>query len=194
MSAFLQDLRHSLRTLAKSPGFTVPAILTLALGIGANTAIFSVVYGVLVRPLPYPDSGRIVELAELDGAGRRMNLCDPNFRDVKEQSRSFAALSEWASGITSVSGGSEPVRVLETVASADFFAALGTQPMLGRVFAAEELRTGGTPVVLVSHSFWERFLFGERDLARLNLRFDGDLYRVVGVMPPGFQFPAGSQP
>jgi putative ABC transport system permease protein len=193
MSALFQDLRHSLRALARSPGFTAPAVLTLALGIGANTAIFSVVYGVLVRPLPYPDPGRIVELSELDGAGRRMRLADPNFRDLKEQNRSFAALSEWTSIPTSISGGSEPVRVIETWASRDFFAVLGAQPMLGRAFAAEELRTGGPPVVLVSHSFWERFLSGERDLSRLNLRFDGDLYRVVGVMAPGFQFPEGSQ-
>lgn len=193
MSALLQDLRCALRALRKRPGYSFAAVATLALGIGANTAIFSVVYGVLVRPLPYPDSGRIVEVAELNGAGRPMQVCDPNFRDLKEQNRSFAALSEWTSIPTSVSGGSEPVRVIETWASGDFFAALGAQPMFGRAFAAEELHTGGPAVVLVSHFFWERFLAGERDLSRLNLRFDGDLYRVVGVMPPGFQFPEGSQ-
>lgn len=189
----MKDLRYAFRTLAKSPGYAAAAILTLALGIGANTAIFSVVYGVLVRSLPYPDSGRIVELAETNAAGRTMPVCDPNFRDVKEQSHSFAALSEWASFPTSVSGGSEPVRTLETMVSNDFFDALGVQPALGRRFAAEELQTGGTPVVVVSHSFWDRFLSGERDLSRLQLRFDGGLYRVIGVMPPGFQFPRDSQ-
>src|SRR6185369_13422831 len=118
--------------------------------------------------LPYPEPGRIVALAELDRSGRHMRLCDPNFRDFKEQSRSFMALSEFGSGPTSVSGGSEPVRVIETWASGDFFTALGTQPVLGRAFAPEELRAGGPAVVLVSHSFWERFLSGERDLSRLN--------------------------
>jgi putative ABC transport system permease protein len=193
MMTLAHDVRYALRTLARSPGYAAAAVLTLALGIGANTAIFSVVYGVLVRSLPYPDSGRIVDLAETNAAGRPMSVCDPNFRDVKEQSHSFAALSEWASFPTSVSGGTEPVRTLETMVSNDFFDALGVQPALGRRFAAEELRTGGTPVVVVSHSFWDRFLSGERDLSRLQLRFDGDLYRVIGVMPPGFQFPRDSQ-
>jgi predicted permease len=189
----MQDLRYALRTLAKSPSYAAAAVLTLALGMGANTAIFSVVYGVLVRPLPYPDPGRIIELSELDRAGRHMQMCDPNFRDLKEQSHSFAALSEWAAWPISVSGGREPVRTIGTAVSGDFFAALGVQPMLGRAFAAEELQVGGPPATLVSHSFWERFLSGERDLSRLQLRFDGDLYRVVGVMPTGFEFPQGSQ-
>jgi putative ABC transport system permease protein len=193
MSTLLQDFRYAIRTLARSPGFAAAAILTLALGMGANTAIFSVVHGVLLKPLPYPRPEQIVDVSELDAKGRRMNLCDPNFRDLKEQNRSLGAFAEWSAWPVSVSGGSEPARVIHTAVSSEFFAALGVQPTLGRAFAAEELQTGGVPAVVVSHSFWERFLSAERDLSRLHLQFGGDLHRVVGVMPPGFQFPEGSQ-
>jgi predicted permease len=185
----MNELRYAFRTLARSPGFAAAAIMTLALGIGANTAIFSVVYGVLVKPLPYPDSGRIVEVREQDANGKTMRVCDPNFVDFKQRNRSLSALAEWASWPVSVSGGSEAVRVLTTSVSADFFPALSVQPSLGRGFAPEELQKGGPRAVLVSRSFWERFLSSERDLSRLSLRFDGELYRVVGVMPAGFQFP-----
>jgi len=189
----MQDFRHAFRTLSKSPGFVVAAIATLALGIGANTAIFSVVYGVLVKPLPFPDSGRIVEVREQDATGRGMNVCDPNFVDLKARNRSLSAMAEWASWPASVTGGSEPVRVLRTTVSAEFFQALGVQPALGRGFAPDELRKGGPSAVLVSRSFWERFLSGERDLSRLSLLFDGEVHGVVGVMPSGFQFPQAAE-
>ena len=188
----MNPIRYAVRTLAKSPGFLAAAVATLALGIGANTSIFSVIYGVLVKPLPYPDSGRIVEVSEQDASGRRMRMCDPNFVDFRERTHSLSAFAEWATWPLSVAGASEPVRVLSATVSADFFPAMRVQPTLGRGFAAEELRKGGPPVVLVSHSFWERFLSGERDLSRFSLLFEGEPYRVVGVMPQGFQFPQGS--
>ncbi|HMF07789.1 MAG TPA: ADOP family duplicated permease, partial [Thermoanaerobaculia bacterium] len=169
------------------------AIITLALGIGANTAIFSVAHGVLLRPLPYPDPGRIVEVSEVDRVGHRMRLADPNFRDFQELNHSLAAFARWAAWPASVSGGTEPVRIVRTTVSGEFFSALGVAPALGRSFAPQELQRGAAPSAVVSDAFWRRYLSGERDLARLNLRLDGNAYRVVGVMPPGFQFPPETQ-
>jgi putative ABC transport system permease protein len=193
MSQWLSDLRHAARSLFRSPGYALPAAATLALGIGANAAIFSVVYSVLLRPLPFPNPDRIVAVSETNQARRPMALCDPNFRDMRERSRSLAAFAEYTSYPASVSGGSEPVRTERAVVSRDFFAALGVGPAAGRAFSDDELRVGGPAAVVVSHAFWDRYLSSERDLSRLALRFDGELYRVVGVMPAGFAFPDEAQ-
>src|SRR5262245_10379118 len=189
MSKLFADLRYALRFLTRSPGYFAAAAATLALGIGANAAIFSVVHSVLLRPLPYPAAERIVGVAETDGTGHEMAFCDPNFRDMREQNRTLAGFAEHTSWVASVSGGSEPVRATRAAVSADFFAALGTQPTIGRAFTPEEQAVGGPAAVIVSDGFWKRQLSGEQDLSRLSLRFDGDLYRVVGVMPAGFRFP-----
>ena len=151
--------------MTRSPGFAAAAAATLALGIGANTAIFSVVYSVLLRPLPYPGSDRIVSVGETDAAGHEMRLCDPNFRDMREQNRTLAAFAEHSSWDASVAGGSGPVRATRAVVSGDFFGALGVQPALGRAFADDEMRPAGTPAAVVSHVYWERYLSGERDLS-----------------------------
>jgi predicted permease len=193
MAKWLADLRHAARSLARSAGFSASAAATLALGIGANAAIFSVVYSVLLRPLPYPNPDRIVSVSEADASKRPMALCDPNFRDMRERGRSLQTFAEYTSYDVSVSGGSEPVRATVGVVSSDFFPALGAQPAIGRVFDGDELRVGGPAAVVVSRAFWDRYLSGERDLSRLALRFEGDLYRVVGVMPAGFRFPEDSQ-
>jgi predicted permease len=189
MGKFLADLKYALRFLARSPGYSAAAAATLALGIGANAAIFSVVQSVLLRPLPYPAADRIVGVAETASDGHEMALCDPNFRDLREQNRSLATFAEYTVWASSVSGGSEPVRATRAVVSDDFFPALGTQPAAGRTFTPEERAVGGPAAVIVSDGFWKRHLSAENDLARLSLRFDGDLYRVVGIMPPGFRFP-----
>jgi putative ABC transport system permease protein len=193
MSKFLADLKYARRFVTRSPGFSAAAAATLALGIGANTAIFSVVYSVLLRPLPYPASERIVSVGEANEARHEMRLCDPNFRDMREQNRTLAAFAEHASWDASVSGGTEPVRATRAVVSRDFFAAMGVQPVLGRVFAEDEMRPGGTPAAIVSHIYWERYLSADRDLSRFPLRMDGDVYRIVGVMPRGFAFPEDAQ-
>ncbi|MDQ3605215.1 MAG: ABC transporter permease, partial [Gemmatimonadota bacterium] len=159
MDRLLQDLRYAVRTILRSPGFSVVAALTLALGIGATTAIFSVISGVLLRPLPYPESERIVQLSQVDTEGRRMSFSDPNFADLQTQSRSFQALAQVGrGGVTSVSGGSEPARVPASWISRDFFAVLGVQPILGRTFLPDEQQEGGSPAVVVSHTFWQRYL------------------------------------
>lgn len=193
MSKWLADLKHAARSLARRPGFALPAAATLALGIGANAAIFGVVYSVLLRPLPFPSPERIVSVSEADASRKAMALCDPNFRDLRERNHGLAAFAEWTAYPVSVSGGTEPVRTTRAVVSSDFFAALGTPPAEGRAFAGEELRPGGPAAVVVSHAFRERYLSGERDLSRLALRFEGELYRVVGVMPPGFRFPEDAE-
>lgn len=192
MGALLQDLKYAGRTLRRSPGFTLIAVLTLALGIGATTAIFSVVNAVLLRPLPYPASERLMQLWEVSDNGNQMNVADPNFADWRAQSRSFSALAQYGSGEVSVVGGEEPARVAAAWVSRDFFRALGVQPARGRAFLPGEQQTGTAPTTIVSYSFWEHYLGGDPNLSKRTLTFGGRVYNVVGVMPPGFDFPGGS--
>src|SRR5487761_905188 len=191
MKTLHNDLRFALRSLAKNPGFAFVAILTLALGIGASTAIFSVVDAVLLRALPYPNPQQIVRVWELGSRGNRMNLADPNFEDFRAQNRTLTALAEYDFVPSSVSGGSEPVRINIAEVSHDFFKALGVEPFRGRAFAASEQHLHGAPAVIVSYGYWKRYLGGSDDLSHLRLSMDGEVYPVVGVMPRGFDFPAG---
>jgi predicted permease len=186
----MQDVRSSLRGLLKDYRTTGAVVLTLAVGIGASTAIFSVVYGVLLRPLPYPDPDRIVQVWQVFEGGRRGQVSDANFADLKERNRSFAAFAQYTSSMSSVVvGGDEPVRVRTASVSREFFDVLGVSPQLGRPFVEEELREGGSPAVLVSHGFWQRRLGGREELLSLELSFSGRVHSVVGVMPRGYGFP-----
>ncbi len=135
LDSVLQDLRFALRLFRKAPSFSVSAIFTLALGIGATTAIFSVVYGVLLRPLPYPNPDRIARLWEQGTAGNRMNFADPNFEDIRSQNKSLLAVAEYNSLVSTVSGSIEPARLNTASVSSDFFAVLGVHPVFGRSFA-----------------------------------------------------------
>src|SRR5882757_9671466 len=155
METILQDVRYGLRMLRKSPGFTVIAVLTLALGIGATTAIFSVVNGVLLHPLPYEKPDQIVRLWELNARGQRVNFTDPNFEDLCSQNHSFQKLSEYGATLTSVSGGSEPTRTMVAAVSRDFFPLMRIQPVRGRGFASEDQRFGAEPTALVSYNYWQ---------------------------------------
>jgi predicted permease len=189
MTHWMQDVRSSLRGLLKDYRTTGAAVLTLAVGIGASTAIFSVVYGVLLRPLPFPEPDRIVQVWQVFEGGRRGQISDPNFFDLRDRNQSFAAFAEFTSWVTSVVGGDEPVRVRTAIVSREFFDVLGVPPQLGRPFVEEELREGGSPAVLVSHGFWQRRLGGRAELSSLELSFRGRVHSVVGVMPRGFAFP-----
>lgn len=191
MNQFLQDLRYGLRVLAKAPGFTTVAVLTLALGIGASTAIFSVVDGVLLRPLPYPNPQQIVIVSEQAANGHRMHLADPNFLDFRTQNQTLSGLATFDSGPDSVSGGSEPVRTNIGVVSQDFFKVMGVEPFRGREFDADELRAHGTPAMIVSYGYWQRYLGGRADFSQVHLSMDGAAYPIIGVMPQGFDFPPG---
>jgi putative ABC transport system permease protein len=192
MPTLLYELRHGLRALTKSRGFAAIAVLTLALGIGASTAVFSIVDAVLLRALPYPNPQNIVRVWEQAPDGHRMNLADLNFNDFRAQNNTFAALAEYASLQSSVSGGSEPVRVDIAEISSGFLEALGVQPFRGRAFAAEEQRIHGAPAAIVSYRYWQRYLGGATDLSKFRVRMEGSVYPVVGVMPEGFDFPAGT--
>jgi ABC-type antimicrobial peptide transport system permease subunit len=190
MHTIWQDVRYGLRMLGKIPGFTAVAVLTLALGVGATTAIFSVVYGVLLRPLPFPHPEQIVRLWETNEDGGRMNFADPNFEGVRAQGHSLQALAECSgSSLESVSGGNEPTRAMVTLVSRDFFAVMEAQPFLGRGFAPEEQRVDAPAVVLVSHAYWKQSLGGTRELSLIHLEINGQSASVVGVLPAGFRFP-----
>jgi len=185
------DLRYALRRLAGNPGFTAVSVLTLGLGIGASTAIFSVVDAVLLRALPYPHPEKIVRVWEQTPAGHRLQFADPNFDDFRSQNNTFAHLAEYAELLRSVSGGSEPVRVPIAEVTSGFFEALGVAPYRGRAFAPEEQRLPGTPAAIVRYSYWQRYLGSATDLSKFHLRMEGAVYPVIGVMPEGFDFPPG---
>ena len=186
-----QDLKYAARQMRRSPGFTAVAILTLALGIGASTSIFSIADALLLRPLPYPHPQTIVRVWEQASDGHRMNLAGPNFDDFRTQNNTFAYLAVYGYRLSSVSGGSEPARVNIAKVSSGFFEALGVEPFRGRAFSAEEQRLHGAPAAIVSYSYWQRYLSGATDLSKFHLRLDEAVYPVIGVMPEGFSFPPG---
>jgi putative ABC transport system permease protein len=185
----VEDVRYGLRLLRKSPGFTAIVVLTLALGIGANTAIFSVVYDVLLRPLDYPRPEQVVRVWGTNASGGEMNFSDPNFQDIAAQSHDFQSLAQYTSQIASVVGGAQPIRALGTAASRGFFSVFGAQPVVGRGFLDEEQRVGGPLVAVVSYAFWRDSLGSASDLSRIRLKVDGEAYSVIGVMRAGFSFP-----
>lgn len=193
MDGLLQDLRHGLRVLWRNRIYTFVSVLTLLLGIGATTAIFSVVNGVLLRPLPYPKPEQIVRVWEADAKGRRMQFADPNLEDMRAQVHSLQGMAGMRSGEATISVGNAPDRVRVAHVSADFFSVLGVQPVTGRLFAPEEQRFGAAPTVLVSHSFWQRHLHGTQELASVKFTVSNNPAMIVGVLPQGFHFPEDSQ-
>src|SRR6266508_1565605 len=156
MDRILQDLRYAFRSLGRQPAFALLAILTLALGIGATTAIFSVVYGVLLRPLPYPDADRLVAISEVNHRGTFSRLADPNFTDFRDESHSFSAMAKYRAGVASVSGTSEPTRAQVAVVTRGFFDVLDVRPAVGRGFAADDARPGAAPIVVAGYDYIAR--------------------------------------
>jgi len=192
MTTLLHDLRYGVRMLVKNPSFTAVAVLTLALGIGATTAIFSVVYGVLLRSLPYPKPEQLVSIREVAADGHLMQFTDPNFDDLRAANRSFVGMAKLSSWDITVSSGSVSARVGVASVSRDFFHVMGVAPMLGRTFTDEELHEGGRPAAIASYGYWREHLGSTTDLSQLKLRMENRSVSVVGVMPPGFGFPARS--
>src|SRR5215813_2013090 len=192
MSTLFQDLRYGLRTLWHRPGFTAVAAITLALGIGANSALFSVVNGVLLRSLPYPDADRLVIISEANQKGQAGAVSYKNFNDWRRQAKSFEFISahsgKWG-GPETVTGGSEAVRVNVVQVFRDFFNVFGVPPSLGRTFSSEESNYGTAPVAVVSHRFWQRNLGSAQDLTNKKLIIQDFQFQVIGVMPPEFSFP-----
>jgi putative ABC transport system permease protein len=189
MSRLWQDLRHAARVLGKNPGVTAIMVCTLALAIGATTAIFSIVYGVLLRPLPYSGSDRIMAISEVNSDGRPSRLADPNFDDFRDQSHSFQSIAKYTAGTVSVSGASQPTRTTVAAVTPEFLTVFGVTPVIGRDFAAGDDNKGAAPVALVSYGYWRQYLGSLPDLSQSHLKIDNAIYSVVGVLPSGFQFP-----
>ncbi|HKC88188.1 MAG TPA: ABC transporter permease, partial [Blastocatellia bacterium] len=195
----IQDLRFGFRMLLKNPGFTAVAVLTLALGIGANTAIFSVINGVLLRPLPFHEPGRLAMLwtDDLKRNLREVATAYPNFLDWRNQSQSFADMAIFSGNPLVLIDAEEPERILGSFVSANLFPLLGVAPALGRGITPSE-EEGGERVVVLSHQLWQRRFGGASDVIGKSIKIDGDANsrkngpraaRVIGVMPPGFYFP-----
>jgi predicted permease len=189
LRSVISDCRYGVRQLRKNPGATAVMIFTLALGIGATTTIFSVVYGVLLRPLPYANSDRIMAVFEVNSKGTWSRLADPNFDDFRDQSRSFQAIAKYSDNIASVSGASQPTRTTVASVTPDFLKVFGIQPILGRDFTASDARKGAGPTVLVSHGYWRQHLGSPPDLSKAHLKIDNAVFSVIGVLPAGFRFP-----
>jgi len=194
MGTLLQDLRYGIRMLAKSPGFTALAILTLALGIGANTAIFSVINSVLLRPLPFHEPGRLVALWQTESAPGNFPLTGPDYLDWQAQSRTLEATSLYSwerTANASGTGPSEAVSVSST--QADFFALLGVQPRIGRTFDPGEDQAGKNHVAILSNAFWHRQFGGRSDVLGKTIELNDESYSVIGVLPAWFNFQRASE-
>ena len=194
MESLLRDVRFVARSFARSPGFFAITALTLALGIGATTAIFSVVNGVLLRPLPYVRSDRIVQLYGIAKSGERNSLSEPNFRDWKTQTRGFSAMAQAsAPALITVNGLAEPVRARATTVSREFFSVFAATPAIGRLFSDEELRIGAAPAAVVSDQFWRAHLSADPRAVGRTVTIGTQLVTIVGVMPAYMNFPAGNE-
>ena len=187
MEALIQDLKYAARVLLKSPGFVAIAVLTLALGIGANTALFSVVNGVLLRPLPYPRPSELVVLSETSANFESMSVSYPNFLDWQRSNSSFASLAAYRNDDFSITGSGEAERVRVGMVSASFFEMLGVNPSRGRLFTADDDRLGSAPVVLISAGLWQRKFGSAPDIVGKRITMNGGGYTVIGVIPASFQ-------
>jgi putative ABC transport system permease protein len=186
MHIVLQDLRYALRQLRKSPGFTAVAVLTLALGTGANTALFSVINGVLLNPLPFPQPDQLIMLHESKPNFDQGSISYPNFRDWQKDNHTFSAIAVSRPYAVSLTGIGDAEQVDNDFISSDFFTVLGVKPLLGRTFLTGEDEIGAAPVALVSEGFWKRKLGGPPDVVGMSLTLDGRRYTVVGVIPESF--------
>ena len=186
--ALTKDIRYAIRGLRRNPMFAVVSVLTLALGIGASTVAFTLVNGVLVRPLPFAEPDRLVVLTERRANGRELTLSYPNFEDWRAESRSLEGIAaiRFAADAT-VLGGEEPTRGTILAVSREFFGLLGVQPFLGRPILPEENREGGEAVAVLGYEFWERTFGTGTDLDALDVTISGTAFAVVGVMPRGFK-------
>ncbi len=188
MGTLLQDVRYGIRTLAKSPGFTIVVMLTLALGIGANMAIFSVLNAVLLRPLPYRDASRLVVMRETTKRVGEVSVSYPDFLDWRQRSRTFAQMAAVHNLGLNLSGVERPERIAGCAVSPEFLAMLGVRPALGRDLLPAEEKPGTKPVVLLSYSLWQSYLGGDAGAIGRTIALDGRPFTIIGVLPPGFRF------
>ena len=188
MRTLLQDIRYGLRMLRKNPAVTAIAVATLALGIGANTALFSVVNGVLLNPLPYYQPERLVALYASTPEFRRSSISYLNFLDWQRENRSFEALGGFKGDSVNLTGIGEPQRLSTERVSATFFPILDVKPILGRVFTEQEDQLGGAPVALISEGLWKRRFGASEDAVGRPVTLNGTVYTIVGVIPGKFNY------
>ena len=188
LQSVLSDCRYALRQLGKNPGSSAVMIFTLALAIGASTAIFSVVYGVLLRPLPYADANRIMAIFEVTAKGTPARLADPNFDDFRDQNRSFGAIAKYDNYVTSISGTGQPTRSMIAHVSPRMLTVFSVHPILGRDFSDGDGKQGAARTALVSYGYWRQELGAPAELSQARLKIDGAEYSVIGVLPNGFRF------
>jgi predicted permease len=186
MRSLLYDLQYAVRQMRKSPGFAIIAILTLALGIGANTTIFSVVNGVLLNPLPYPDPDRLVVLFHSKPNFVEGSISYPNFLDWQRDNRSFDAMVAYRNGDAKLTGAGEPENLSGRMVSAGFFEVLGVKPLLGRTFTADEDRLGANPTVMISEGLWKRKFGSSPHILGQTILLDGEGRTIIGVVPASF--------
>src|SRR5271155_953866 len=183
MEALLQDVKYAVRMLAKNRSFTIVVVLTLALGIGANTALFSVVNGVLLNPLPFPAPNQLVALYENRLHFQRASISYPNFLDWQMDNKSFVSMAAFRPDDFNLTGSGETEHITGEMVSADFFSTLGVKPVIGRSIAAEEDRLGGAPVVLISAGLWKRKFGSTPDILDKRIALNGTDYTIIGVVP-----------
>ncbi|MGH9638323.1 MAG: ABC transporter permease, partial [Candidatus Angelobacter sp.] len=182
-------MRYGLRTLRKAPGFTLMAVLVITLGIGANTAIFSVVHAVLLQQLPFEDPQQLISIWAKRTDGGQYPLSIPDFQDYQSQSRSIQQMAAFAFWGANLSGQGEPERIFEIRTSANFFQVTGTSAFLGRTLLPDDDNPRSPHVMVMTYGLWQRRFGGDRALIGQDLKLNGESYTVVGVLPPSFFFP-----
>ena len=192
MGNLLQDLRYAIRMLAKSPGFTAAAVLTLALAIGANTALFSVINGVLLNPLPYPQPEQLLTLHESKPNFNTGSISYPNFLDWQKENHTLSSMAVSRSYSFSLTNLGEAEQIQGQYVTSDFFSILGVKPVIGRSFVSADDQRGAAPVAMISAGFWKRKLSGTADVVGKNLTLDGKAYTVIGVIPSDFDLMLGN--
>lgn len=190
MQTLLQDIKYGTRMLLKNPGVTIIVIFALAVGIGANTAIFSVVNSVLLRPLPYEESDRLVFLNEKSDVLDEMSISYPNFEDWRVQNQSFERIGVYNRASYNLTGNGEAERIVTGQVSADLFSVLRVNAAMGRVFTNDEDKPGGSPVVLLSHALWQRRFGGQTNILNQPISLNSKSYTVIGIMPQDYQYPS----
>src|SRR5205823_11007120 len=190
MQKIWQDLRYGIRMLLKSPGITFVVILALALGIGANTAIFSVVDAVLLRPLPYEESDRLVFLNETSKVMDEISISYPNFTDWRNQNHVFEKIGVYNRSSYNLTGSGEAERIPTAQVSADLFSPLHANALIGRVFTNVEDQPGAAPVVILGYGLWQRRFGGQTSILNQTLTLNGKGYTVIGVMPSDYAYPS----
>ena len=196
MQTHLQDIRYGTRMLAQSPGFTLASVLCLALGIGGTTAIFSIVYAVLLRPLPYQNPGQLVRIySEFpnfpNGGLSRFWISPPEFLDLRKYTHSWQSLDGWVDGGANLAGGNEPIRATVSYVSGGMLATLGVQPIQGRLLTAQDDQNGAPLTAVISYGLWKRAFGGDPGTLGKDVQLNGRKCTIVGIMPRGFQFPPG---